>query len=372
VPDPDHAVRGTRRDARQQPWPPHGEHVAPRRLAQLAVEERDPVAGAHRVAQRVPPLLPGDPRHAARRLLEAVRVFVDPHVHVGGVSVVYEGLRGHRRVVRQPAAAFGAGAAQPFQGFVQCSVGHRHTVQGEARLRSRADDGLVSDEIERIAEDLAPAWRRVTEAEHRWPAAIAIAALIAVQWLLPDRLNPGPPWLLPVIEVVIIVVLIAANPVRMRRSTPMLRTLALGLIGVASLGTAWSVAMLIRDIVTGHDVGSAARLLGTGAGIYLMNVLTFAVWFWELDRGGPIERSRGTDPYPDFLFPPMTSPDMAPKDWEPQFLDYLYVSFTNATAFSPTDTLPLSRWAKTGMALESAIALVTAALVVAKAVNTLQ
>jgi hypothetical protein len=216
-----------------------------------------------------------------------------------------------------------------------------------------------------------PAWRRITEAEHRWPAAIAWAVLIGLQWALPDRLTPGPRWLLPVIEIVIAVVLVAANPVRMKRDTPQLRMLALGLIGLASLVTAWSVAMLIRDIVSGHDTGSAGRLLATGGGIYLMNVVNFAVWFWELDRGGPVARSQGTDPYPDFLFPPMTSPDMAHQEWEPQFADYLYVAFTNATAFSPTDTLPLTRGAKLGMALESAIALATAALVVAKAVNAL-
>jgi hypothetical protein len=157
----------------------------------------------------------------------------------------------------------------------------------------------------------------------------------------------------------------------MKRDTRVLRMVALGQITVISLGTVWSVAMLIRDIVTGYDTGSAAQLLGVGAGIYLMNVLTFAIWFWELDRGGPVARAHGTDPYPDFLFPPMTSPELAPKDWEPKFTDYLYVAFTNATAFSPTDTLPMTRGAKVGMALESAIALVTAALVVAKAVNAL-
>ncbi|WP_433365657.1 hypothetical protein ACQPZX_36255 [Actinoplanes sp. CA-142083] len=221
------------------------------------------------------------------------------------------------------------------------------------------------------ADDTRPAWRRHTDAERRWPAAVAIAGLIALQWLLPDRLTPGPRWLLPGGQFLLVVVLLAADPGRMKKDTPTLRMVALGLIAVASLGTAWSVAMLIRDITTGYDTGSAAQLLATGAGIYLMNVLTFAVWFWELDRGGPVARAQGTDPYPDFLFPPMTSPDMAHKDWEPRFGDYLYVSFTNATAFSPTDTLPMTRGAKAGMALESAIALVTAALVVAKAVNAL-
>jgi hypothetical protein len=216
-----------------------------------------------------------------------------------------------------------------------------------------------------------PAWRRHTAGEHRWPATVAIAALIALQVLIPDRYTPGPLWLLPAVEVLLAVVLLAANPMRIRKSTPVLRLVALGLIAVASLATAWSVGILIRDIVGGHDTGSAADLLGVGAGIYLMNVLTFAVWFWELDRGGPAERALGTDPYPDFLFPPMTSPELVHKDWEPKFADYLYLAFTNATAFSPTDTLPLSRGAKLGMALESAVALATAALVVARAVNAL-
>ena len=217
-----------------------------------------------------------------------------------------------------------------------------------------------------------PAWRRRTQAEQRWPASLAIGALIVIQWFLPERLTFGPHWLFPVVEVAIAVVLIAANPVRMRRAKPALRGLALGLTTVVGVGTAGSVVLLIRDILTGFDTGSADQLLGAGAGIYVMNVLTFGVLFWELDRGGPIERGLGTDPYPDFLFPQMTtSPDMVKHDWEPYFLDYLYVSFTNATAFSPTDTMPLSRWAKSAMALESAIALATAALVVAKAVNAL-
>jgi hypothetical protein len=236
---------------------------------------------------------------------------------------------------------------------------------------TRADDRPVADEIKDI-ERLLPAWRRRTDGEQRWPAALAIAVMISLQWMLPERLTLGPRWSVPVIETVMGLVVVAANPLRMRRSTPPLRFLSLGLIGVASLGNAWSVGRLVQDITTGRDVGSAAELLASGAGIYLINVLSFAVWFWELDRGGPVERAHGSDPYPDFLFSEMTAPTMVPKEWEPKFLDYLYLAFTNATAFSPTDTLPLSRWAKFAMALESAIALVTAALVIARAVNILR
>jgi uncharacterized membrane protein len=225
--------------------------------------------------------------------------------------------------------------------------------------------------LEHDLKAIQPAWRRVTEGERRWPFGMAILTMIGLQSALPDRLTVGGRWTLPVVEVVLIVVLGIANPGRMNRRSHPLRMLSLGLIAVASLGNAWSVAWLVHDIASGHDTGGAGKLLITGANVYLINVLTFAVWFWELDRGGPVARAHGLDPYPDFLFPQMTTTDMAPKDWEPEFVDYLYLAFTNSTAFSPTDTLPLSRWAKVLMLLQSAISLVTAALVVAKAVNAL-
>ncbi|MFI7547785.1 hypothetical protein [Actinoplanes sp. NPDC049599] len=222
-------------------------------------------------------------------------------------------------------------------------------------------------------EDLGsrPFWRGLSRGEQRWPFALAFVVMIALQLMLPERYSLGARWVLPAIEVVVIGVLVAANPGRLERRTPMLRRLSLTLIAVASLGTAWSVGKLVTAIAGGKDTGSAAELLGSGAAIWLINVLTFAVWYWELDRGGAPERAAGTDPYPDFLFPQMTAPELAPGHWRPQFADYLYLAFTNATAFSPTDTLPLTRWAKLTMLLQSAISLVTAALVIAKAVNAL-
>lgn len=219
--------------------------------------------------------------------------------------------------------------------------------------------------------DARPFWRRLTRGERRWPFALAFVVMIGLQLGLPERYSLGARWVLPAIEVVVIGALVAANPGRMERRTPMLRRLSLSLIAVASLGTAWSVGKLVTAIAGGGDTGSAAALLASGASIWLINVLTFAVWYWELDRGGAPQRAAGTEPYPDFLFPQMTAPSLAPKDWRPQFADYLYLAFTNATAFSPTDTLPLSRWAKLTMMLQSAISLVIAALVIAKAVNAL-
>jgi uncharacterized membrane protein len=110
----------------------------------------------------------------------------------------------------------------------------------------------------------------------------------------------------------------------------------------------------------------------TGAAIWLTNVIVFALWYWEFDRGGPVARALARKPLPDFQFVQMQSPELAHPDWEPAFMDYLYLSFTNATAFSPTDVLPLSRWAKATMLLQSAISLVTVALVIARAVNVLK
>ncbi|GAB1693071.1 DUF1345 domain-containing protein [Krasilnikovia sp. M28-CT-15] len=226
---------------------------------------------------------------------------------------------------------------------------------------------LVTRDVE---DAVAPAWRRATAGEHRWPFALAIAGMIGLQLMLPDRLTLGSRWLLPAVEIVLMAVLVAANPGRMERPTPVLRRVGLALTAVISLANAGSVALLVRDIATGHAPASAAQLLATGGAVWLLNVLTFAVWYWEFDRGGPQARSAGTHQYPDFLFPQLAD-DRLGRDWEPRFLDYVYLAFTNATAFSPTDTMPLSRWAKTAMLLQSAISVVIATLVVAKAVNAL-
>jgi hypothetical protein len=112
-------------------------------------------------------------------------------------------------------------------------------------------------------------------------------------------------------------------------------------------------------------------LLGSGAAIFVTNIIVFGIWYWELDRGGPFARRAGQQPFPDFLFPQMTDSKFAKPDWHPKFVDYLYVSLTNVMAFSPTDTMPLARWAKVMMAVQAMVALSTAGLVIARAVNVL-
>ena len=120
-----------------------------------------------------------------------------------------------------------------------------------------------------------------------------------------------------------------------------------------------------------HSPSRRELLLASGASIWATNVIAFGLWYWEFDRGGPVRRAEGTAQHPDLMFPQMASPELAPPDWEPHFVDYLYMSFTNATAFSPTDVMPLARWAKMTMAVQSAVALLVGVLVIARAVNVL-
>ena len=219
-----------------------------------------------------------------------------------------------------------------------------------------------------------PAWLRPTGPENRLPVAASILVAIALQIWLSGNYGLHPRWLLPVLEIALLVVLTAINPVRLSRETRMGRYLSMALAGLITLDNVASALVLVLDygIVSGRTSNDAIGLLSTGAAIYLTNIIVFGIWYWELDRGGPFNRAAGTDPHPDFLFPQMVSPEMGPEHWEPRYLDYLYTSFTNVMAFSPTDTMPLSRWAKSLMALQSAIALSTTALVLARAVNILK
>ncbi|MDX6345224.1 MAG: hypothetical protein QOF84_14 [Streptomyces sp.] len=220
--------------------------------------------------------------------------------------------------------------------------------------------------------DVAPAWRRATRGEPRWAVTAVILVAVALQLMLPRRLTLQPYWALPVLELVLLAGLIAANPRRVEPPTRWLRWVGLALIGVISLANGWAAVRLVVGLVNGTEGTDAGPLLLTGGGIWLTNVIVFALWYWEWDRGGPMARARGHHQFPDFLFVQMQSPETAPPDWEPAFLDYLYLSFTNSTAFSPTDVMPLSRWAKMLMMLQSSVSLVTVVLVVARAVNILQ
>ena len=196
---------------------------------------------------------------------------------------------------------------------------------------------------------------------------------VGLQLALPPRLGLRPKLLLPALEGALLVALVLANPGRLESRHPALRYGGLVLVALVSLANATSAALLVRELLHAQgSAGSAGALLTNGATIYTTNILAFGLWFWDTDRGGPVARSAGDRQFPDLMFPQMASPELAAPTWEPRLLDYLYLSYTNATAFSPTDILPMARWAKSLMALQSTVALVTVALVIARAVNVLR
>jgi uncharacterized membrane protein len=218
-----------------------------------------------------------------------------------------------------------------------------------------------------------PAWLRKTPGERRWPVTLSITVAIVLQLGLPSRLtHPLPQYLLPILEAALGIALTIANPFRIERGGPMVRAGSIAVIMLMSVFNAASAVLLIRAILEGKSDTSAMPLLATGASIWATNVIAFALWYWEFDRGGPVLRAEGTRRHPDLLFPQMASPELASPDWEPRFVDYLYLSFTNATAFSPTDVMPLARWAKLTMAVQSAVSLAIGALVIARAINILK
>ena len=246
---------------------------------------------------------------------------------------------------------------------------------------SSEEPGGVRDELERMlalpaklipTSVIVPAWRRLTDGESTWPVRGAMVAAIVLQIAIPDQYEIPPTWLLPTLGVLLAIGLSIAHPRRITRHTPQLRIVSIMLIAVISLANAGSAARLITALLNGTFKDSAARLLLTGGAIWLTNVIVFAMWYWNLDRGGPAARALALKNYPDFLFPQMTAPELSPPEWQPMFFDYLYLSFTNAAAFSPTDTLPLARWAKMTMMLQSVVSLGTVVLVIARAVNILK
>jgi uncharacterized membrane protein len=239
----------------------------------------------------------------------------------------------------------------------------------------------VREEIERMlafsakllpTSVIVPAWRRLTDGESTWPVRLAVVAATALQVTLPNNYEIPPTWLLPTLGVLLGLGLSVAHPKRITRHSPQLRLISIMLIAVITLANAGSAGRLITALLQGRAHESATKLLLTGGAIWLTNVIVFGMWYWNLDRGGPAARAQALDLYPDFLFPQMTAVELSPPDWKPEFFDYLYLSFTNAAAFSPTDTLPLARWAKMAMMLQSIVSLGTVILVIARAVNILK
>jgi len=218
--------------------------------------------------------------------------------------------------------------------------------------------------------------------EPRLPASVATLLAAALYALLPGTLIVGPRFVIPSLEIVLLAVLIAINPVRMSRTTRWSRQISLALIGLIAITNLIALIVLLRELASVSSGQSVILLLAAGQ-IWLTNVIVFGLAYWELDRGGPVTRThakRSDLPRADFRFSQdenlqtvtevkIGSSDIA--DWVPSFVDYLYVSLTNSSAFSPTDTMPLSSRVKVLMGLQATAALVTSVLVIAKGVGGL-
>jgi len=207
-------------------------------------------------------------------------------------------------------------------------------------------------------------------AEPFWPAQFTVLAAIGLQLALPKRLTVGPSWLIPALEGVLLVGLFLATPRQLEHEHTRRRRAAVSLTAFVSAANVFSLVELTNFLLH-HEVSNGRQLIVSGVLIWLTNFLIFALWYWEIDRGGPGQRAAGKDDAPDFLFPQMADDQIEPRDWRPKFIDYLYVSLTNAAAFSPTDTMPLTPTAKSVMGIQSIVSLVTIGLIVSRAVNIL-
>jgi hypothetical protein len=209
--------------------------------------------------------------------------------------------------------------------------------------------------------------------EHWWPVALAIVATALVHVALPARYRINPPWIAPAVTLALLAVLIIGDPGRIDRQKTWLRIGTDVVIALVTAANLFAAARLVRDIVTNNKLfaHNATGLLATGAVIWVTNVIAFALWYWDLDRGGAAARAHRPLSNPAFVFPEMQNKDLVPAGWGPRFVDYLSLAFWTATAISPTDISAIRPWAKLLMMLEASGSIVLAALVIARAINVL-
>ncbi len=204
---------------------------------------------------------------------------------------------------------------------------------------------------------------------HRWPASAALLVCAALYVVLPHRLSVGPKWILPVL-IVLPLIPLSLRTHRHPDDAKWVRYLTIGLIGLITLANGVSLILLVHHLLVGK-VAHGRQLIYSAVSVWITNVIVFALWYWEIDRGGPAKRMTAKEESLDLQFPQLENPALAPKDWCPSFFDYLYTAFTNGTSFAPADAMPLTVRMKCLFACESVISLVTIAIVAARAVNIL-
>jgi len=201
--------------------------------------------------------------------------------------------------------------------------------------------------------------------------AAAVLVAIILQSTAPENGRLVPWWIVPAIELLLLAVAMVRDPGRIDRRGPGSQRATIALAAVMTIATVGGIIVLIVDILDTNFIVTPNSILGRGAALWVTNVIAFSFWYWIFDRGGPGDRAAGSGIAPSFAFPENATPELAPDGWQPRYHDYLYLSFTNATAFSPTDTLPIQAWAKMAMLAESVLSLITAIMVIARAINGL-
>ena len=203
--------------------------------------------------------------------------------------------------------------------------------------------------------------------------AVTLLIAMSLPFLLPQRFTLGPRWIIPIFEALLLVALIVADPGRIDHRSTLIRALSIGLVLILVAGATVVTIRLVVDLIRGGpETNSPGELLRVGALTWVYAIVAFSFLYWELDGDGPEARSRSAPKHLDLAFPEHLNPQVARPGWRPEFFDYLYLSFTDALAFSPTDVMPLARWAKLAMAVEATASLVILGLVIARAVNILK
>ena len=200
-------------------------------------------------------------------------------------------------------------------------------------------------------------------------AQAALLVAVTLQFTLSDDLVVGPQYVVALLQLVLIFAIGITAPRRHKTASSLHRTMALLLIALVSLINTISLGTIINELVHGQDI-SGLSLLTSAVGIYFTNIIVFALWYWEIDSPGLTGYQHHAHK-PSFLFPQSAQNTDEARSWRPTFFDYLYTSLTNGTAFSPTDTLPLTHGAKFLMGIQALVSLLTIVLVTARAVNIL-
>jgi hypothetical protein len=200
----------------------------------------------------------------------------------------------------------------------------------------------------------------------------AVLAALVLTLLRPEAVRIAPAWILPLVDGLLLVVLVVRDPGRIDERSAQLRVLSISMIGLLVLDALVATGYLVVVLIQGGTLTTnAGDLLAAGAVVWASNVIAFSLLYWDLDSGGAAARAHRMPRAPDLAFPQQLSPEIAPPDWRPQFVDYLYLGLTSSTAFSPTDVMPLAPWAKLAMGCQHLISLTVVGLVVARAVNVL-